>query len=205
MSRYTGPKGRKVRRFGLNIYGTEKYDKLLERRPHGPGMHGKASAGSKMSEHKKQLLEKQKLRFMYGITERQLTNYYKKATASAEAADVALVKSLERRLDNAVFRAGLAKTRAQARQLINHGLFTLNGKRVTIPSIQIRENDVIEVREKSKPSPVFNEVKEAKNFDHARWLTSDQKTLRATVVALPEENDLDQMIQASLIIEFYSK
>lgn len=205
MSRYTGPKGRLVRRFGTNIFGTEKMSKLLEKRPHGPGQHGNAHRRGKDSEYKKQLLEKQKLRFMYGITERQLRNYYKKAAAKQEATGKALLKLLERRLDNVVYRAGFAKTRAQARQMVGHGLFLLNGRRVSIPSIQVREGDKLEVREKSKASPLFTAVKEAKEFDHARWLKSNQKGLSADVASLPEDSDLDQLIQTHLIIEFYSK
>lgn len=204
MSRYTGPKARLVRRFGVNIFGSEKYDKIFERRPHGPGMHGQGRRG-KDSEYKKQLLEKQKLRFMYGITEKQLRNYYKKAAGQAETTGVALLKLLERRLDNVIFRGGLAKTRAQARQIVNHGLLTLNGRRVSIPSIQVREGDIIEVRKKSKVSPLFTSVVEDKDFDHARWLKSDQKTLKIEVSALPEEDDLDKLIETHLIIEFYSK
>jgi small subunit ribosomal protein S4 len=204
MSRYTGPKARLVRRFGVNIFGTEKYSKILERRPHGPGAHGNSRRG-KDSEYKKQLLEKQKLRFMYGITERQLRNYYKKAASSKEATGTALLKLLERRLDNVIFRSGLAKTRAQARQMVNHGLFLLNGRRVSIPSIQVREGDKIEAREKVKASPLFTPVKEAKEFDHARWLKVDQKNLTSEVDALPEDGDLDQLIETHLIIEFYSK
>lgn len=204
MSRYTGAKARLVRRFGTNIFGTEKYSKILERRPHAPGMHGQARGG-KASEYKKQLLEKQKLRFMYGITERQLRNYYQKAASKEEATGVALLKLLERRLDNAVYRAGFAKTRAQARQMVSHGLFTLNGRRVSIPSIQVREGDVIAVRDKSKASNLFTSVLEDKDFDHARWLKSEQKALKSEVAALPEEDDLDKLIETHLIVEFYSK
>lgn len=167
-------------------------------------MHGQARRG-KDSEYKKQLLEKQKLRFMYGVTEKQLRNYYKKAAGQSDPTGIALMKLMERRLDNVVYRAGLAKTRAQARQAISHGLYTLNGRRVTIPSIQVREGDAIAVRDKSKVSPLFNEVKEAKDFDHARWLKSDQKSLKTEVAALPEEDDLDKLIETHLIVEFYSK
>lgn len=204
MSRYTGAKGRLVRRFGVNIFGNEKMDKLLNRRPHGPGIHGQGRRG-KMSEYKKQLLEKQKLRFMFGLTERQLRNYYLKAAAKQEATGIALMKLLERRLDNVVYRAGLAKTRAQARQMVSHGLFLMNGRRVSIPSIQVREGDVLEVRSKSQSSGLFNEVKEAKDFDHARWLKVDRKALKFDVASLPEEDDFDQLIQTSLIVEYYSK
>jgi small subunit ribosomal protein S4 len=205
MSRYTGPKARLVRRFGTNIFGAPKYDKILERRPHGPGMHGNARRRGKDSEYKKQLLEKQKLRFMYGLTERQLRNVYKKAASKQETTGVALLKLLERRLDNVLFRADFAKTRAQARQMISHGLFTLNGRRVTIPSIQVREGDKIAVRKKSIDSPLFSDVKEDKDFDPARWLKADQKNLNVEVSSIPDEDDLDKLIETHLIIEFYSK
>jgi small subunit ribosomal protein S4 len=204
MSRYTGPQGRLVRRFGTNIFGTEKMAKLLERRPNPPGMHGGSRRG-KMSEYKKQLLEKQKLRFMYGITEKQLRNYYKKAASGKESTGVALLKLLERRLDNVIYRAGFSKTRAQARQMVNHGLFTLQSRRVSIPSIQVRPGDLIEVREKSKSSPLFAAVLEEKEFEYARWLKSDQKGLKTGVLELPGEEDLEKLIQTHLIIEFYSK
>lgn len=204
MSRYTGPKGRLVRRFGVDIFGTTKMTKLLEKRPQGPGMHG-ASRSAKASEYKKQLLEKQKLRLMYGLTEKQLRNYYLKAASKLGATGTELMKMIERRLDNVVYRSGLAKTRAQARQMVSHGLFTLNGRRVTVPSIQVRENDMIEVRSRLKESPLFVSVKEEKDFDHARWLKSDQKALKTEVSALPEDKDLDQLIETQLIVEYYSK
>ena len=205
MSRYTGPKGRLVRRFGVNIFGAGKYDKLLERRPHGPGQHGNARRRGKDSEYKKQLTEKQKLRFMYGLTEKQLRNTYKRAAAKQEATGIALLKLLERRLDNVVYRAGFATTRAQARQMVSHGLLLMNGRRVTIPSIQVREGDVISVREKSKDSPLFAEVKTAKDLEPARWIKISQKDLSIEIAALPTEDDLDKLIQTNLIIEFYSK
>ena len=204
MSRYTGPKARLVRRFGVNIFGSDKLDKILERRPHAPGMHGKAGHG-KASEYKKQLMEKQKLRFMYGLTEKQLRNTYQKAATSLEATGTVLMKLLERRLDNVVYRAGFAKTRSQARQMVGHGLLLLNGRRVTIPSILVREGDVLEVRTKSKDSALFAPVREAKDFDHARWIKPDVKALKAEVTALPEEQDLDKLIETHLIVEFYSK
>ena len=204
MSRYTGPRGRLVRRFGVDIFGTPKMTKLLEKRPHGPGMHGAARAG-KASEYKKQLLEKQKLRLMYGLTEKQLRNYYLKAASRKGATGIELMKMVEKRIDNVVYRGGFAKTRAQARQMVSHGSFTLNGTRITVPSIQVRENDVIEVRPRLKESPLFMAVKEDKEFDHARWLKSDQKALKTEVASLPEDGDLDQLIETQLIVEYYSK
>lgn len=204
MSRYTGPKGRLVRRFGVDIFGTPKMAALLEKRPQGPGMHGGNRQG-KASEYKKQLLEKQKLRMMYGLTEKQLRNYYLKATTKKEATGEALLKMIESRLDNVVYRAGFASTRAQARQAVNHGLWTLNKRRVSIASIQIREGDIIEVREKSKTSPLFAAVKEDKDFGSARWLKSEQKALKIEVVALPEAEDLGKIVETQLVVEYYSK
>jgi len=204
MSRYTGPRGRLVRRFGVDIFGTAKMAALLEKRPQGPGMHG-GSRQAKASEYKKQLLEKQKLRMMYGLTEKQLRNYYLKAMTKKESTGVALMKMIESRLDNVVYRAGFAKTRAQARQMVNHGLWSMNGRRVTIPSIAVREGDKIEVREKMKASPLFAVVKEEKEFDHARWLKSEQKALKTEVASLPEGEDLDQLIDTQLVVEYYSK
>jgi len=177
---------------------------LLEKRPQGPGMHG-GSRQAKASEYKKQLLEKQKLRMMYGLTEKQLRNYYLKAMTKKESTGVALMKMIESRLDNVVYRAGFAKTRAQARQMVNHGLWSMNGRRVTIPSIAVREGDKIEVREKMKASPLFAVVKEEKEFDHARWLKSEQKALKTEVASLPEGEDLDQLIDTQLVVEYYSK
>lgn len=204
MSRYTGPKGRLVRRFGVDIFGTAKMTKLLEKRPQGPGMHG-ANRQAKASEYKKQLLEKQKMRFMYGLTEKQLRNLYLKAITKKEATGVVLMKMVESRLDNVIYRAGFAKTRAQARQMVNHGSWTLNGSRVTIASILVREGDIIEVRPKLKTSPLFATVKEEKDFEFARWLKSDQKALKTEVASLPTAEDLDQMIDTQLIVEYYSK
>ena len=204
MSRYTKAKGRLVRRFKVNLFGQDKFDRLLERRPNAPGMHGSARHG-KPSEYKKQLVEKQKLRFMFGLTERQLRNTYQKAVAMKGATGLEFLKLLERRLDNMIYRSGLAKTRSQARQMVSHGLFMMNGRRVTVPSIQVREKDVLEVREKSKSSPVFNEAKEDKKLESARWIQLDIKKLRAEVVALPEEDDLERIVDSQLIVEFYSK
>lgn len=205
MSRYTGAKARLVRRFQSNIFGSAKYDKILERRPNGPGMHGNARRRGKDSEYKKQLVEKQKLRFMYGITERQLRNTYQKAASKAGNTGEELLKLLERRLDNVIYRAGLAETRAQARQMASHGHFMLNGRRVSIPSILVRSGDVIEVREKLQASPLFAEVKAGKDHESARWLKVSPKSLRAEVSELPEADDLDKLIETHLIVEFYSK
>ena len=204
MSRYTGPKGRLVRRFGVDIFGTPKMNALLEKRPNAPGMHG-ADTHGKSSEYKKQLLEKQKMRFMYGLTEKQLRNCYLRASTKKEATGIAMLKMVESRADNVIYRSGFAKTRAQGRQMISHGVWKLNGRRINVPSIQVCEGDMLEVRERLKASPMFAPVKEDKDFGSSRWLKSDQKALKVEVAALPQPEDLDQLIDTQLIVEYYSK
>ncbi|EKD93893.1 MAG: 30S ribosomal protein S4 [uncultured bacterium] len=205
MSRYTGPRARHCRRFGVNIYGSDKYDKILAKRNYPAGMHGKNAFGKK-TEYRKQLDEKQKARFMYGISEKQFRLYYQKADRSTAVTSEELLRLLERRLDNVMFRAGFAITRAQARQMVSHGLLMLNGRRVTIPSIQVKVGDKIEVRAKSASSPLFEELKSGKNkFNPARWLKVETKNLNVEVLELPQEEDLEKSIERHLIIEFYSK
>lgn len=205
MSRYTGPRARHCRRFGVNIYGSDKYDKIISKRGYPPGVHGKTKVGKK-TEYAKQLIEKQKARFMFGVSEKQFLNYYKKAERSAAITGEELIRLLERRLDNVVYRSGLATTRAQARQMVSHGLLTFNGKRVTIPSIQVKSNDTIAVRMKNATSPIFETVKSGKNKNHTpQWLKITPAELKITVLGLPETEDLEKSIESHLIVEFYSK
>jgi len=205
MSRYTGPKARLCRRFGTNIFGADKYDRILGKRSFPPGMHGQGRF-KKKSEYAKQLMEKQKARFMYGITEKQFRRYYEKADRSKMVTGDGLLTYLERRLDNVVFRAGFASTRPQARQMVSHGLFSVNGKRVTVPSIQVRPGDIIEVRKRLQGSPLFADVKEGKDKHKApSWINAMPKKLTIEVTAIPEKDELEQSIQSQLIVEFYSK
>lgn len=205
MSRYTGPKARLCRRFGMNIFGADKYDKILAKRNFPPGMHGQSHTGKK-SEYGKQLLEKQKARYMFGINERQFVRYYERADRSASVTGEQLLRFLELRLDNVMFRAGIGATRPHARQMISHGLFTLNGRRVTIPSIQVKVGDKIQIRTKSLNSPMFNELKHGKSkIKPPSWLNADTKTLTVEVLAMPEAHELEQAISSHMIVEFYSK
>lgn len=205
MSRYTGPKARHCRRFGVNIYGSDKYDKILAKRNYPPGIHGTKRV-KKQSEYGKQLTEKQKAKFMFGITEKQFRKYYEKANSMPGVTGEELLRLLERRLDNVLFRAEFAVTRVQARQMASHGLITVNGKRVTVPSIQVRPGDVIGVREKNSNSTLFKEIKDGvKKINAPSWLKVDAKKLSIEIAALPEKHHLDNLIESQLIVEYYSK
>lgn len=205
MSRYTGPRAKHCRRLGVNIYGSDKFDKILSRRNYAPGVHGQTKMGKK-SEYAKQLQEKQKARLMFGLTERQFQNTYAKAERSKGITGEELLRLLERRMDNVLYRAGFAKTRAQARQMINHGLFHLNGKRMTIPSCVVRIGDKVSLRSKNSESPLFIEVKNGKEkIKPPSWIKSDPKQLNIEILSMPERDELEHSIEEHLIVEFYSK
>jgi small subunit ribosomal protein S4 len=203
--RYTGPKAKKVRRQGVNLFGPDKYDKILTRKPYGPGKGPKAQTG-KLSEYGKQLLEKQKARDMYGLSEHQFQRLYKEATQVTGQTGEAFKQLLERRLDNTVFRAGFAMTRMQARQFVGHGLFTVDGVRVTIPSIRVKPGQVIAVRTQSKDSPMFAQVLGAHDkYAAPTWLTIDRAAMKITVKDLPGAEHGEQAIDVRKIVEFYSR
>ena len=161
----------------------------------------------KKSEYALQLTEKQKVKFVYGILEKQFHMYYEKASRMQGKTGENLLMLCERRLDNVVYRLGFAKTRREARQLATHGHFTVNGKRVDIPSFQVKVGDVIEVREKSRASVKFKGLlgEDAPIVTLPKWLTRDKNTLQGTVVALPARDDIDFPVEAHLIVELYSK
>ncbi len=204
MSRYRGPVTKLSRRLGLMLFTNgESKTKAFNKKRYKPGEHGQKRF-TKISEYNKQLQEKQKARFMYGISEKQCSNYYKSAAKSDEVTGVKFMKLLEQRLDNVVFRAGIASTRPQARQMVSHGLIIHKGKKAKTPSIQVKVGDIYEVKEKSKSSPIFDEVKKSKPRA-PKWLNIDVKTLKGEVVALPEKDDIERGIDSQLITEFYSK
>ena len=202
MSKYTGPKYRLCRREGVNLFGNEKFN--LKKKPYAPGMHGPKGSFSKPSEYARQLREKQKLRRLYGVTEKQLVNYYKKAVKKKEITGNALLKLLEVRLDNVIFKAGFAKSKPQARQMVNHGLFKVNGKKVNIPSYNVKVGDVFEVAEKNKKSPLFADIAKQK-FAPAKWLKVDYKALKGEVVREVGNEDLEKVVKTNLVIEYYSR
>jgi small subunit ribosomal protein S4 len=168
-------------------------------------MHGQGRF-KKKSEYARQLMEKQKARYMFGINEKQFRRYYDKADSSDMVTGQGLLMFLERRLDNVLFRAGFGVSRPQTRQMISHGLFNMKGRRVTVPSIQVKPGDVIEIRPRSANSPLFANLKSGKEkIKPPSWLNSDLKNLKIEVLAIPEGDELEQSIESQLIVEFYSK
>ena len=206
--RYTGPKARRCRRQGFNLFGSEKYDKILQKRPTPPGKDPKAAGRpAKLSEFGRQLMEKQKVCYMYGVTEKQLKSIYSAASRTEGQTDRMMKTVLERRLDNALFRAGFANSRLQARQFVSHGLFTVNGQRVTIASYQVKAGDKVEARKQAKTSPVFAPIIEShQRYAPPDWLKSDASNLSFDIVAVPgEDKHFDQAIDMRKVIGFYSR
>jgi small subunit ribosomal protein S4 len=201
MARYTGPVTRKSRRFKVDLVGG---DRSFERRPYPPGQHGRGRV--KESEYLLQLQEKQKARYTYGVLERQFRRYYEQAARTKGKTGEALLQLLETRLDNVVYRAGLARTRRQARQLVSHGHFIVNGKKVNVPSFQVSKFDIIDVKPKSLNTLPFVAAKESfGDRPIPGWLQVVPNTLRILVHQLPERAQIDVPVQEQLIVEFYSK
>lgn len=201
MSRYTGPSWRVSRRLGMSLSGTGKE---LARRNYAPGDHGNDRRG-RLSEYGMQLREKQKLRYMYGMTERQFRNLFKRAGKIKEGTHgTNFMILLERRLDNMVYRLGLATTRRQARQLVKHGHITVDGKRVDIPSFEVKVGQVISVRDKSKNLDVIKNAVEAV-VARPSYVEFDADKLEGKLVRLPEREDMNVDIDEALIVEFYNK
>jgi small subunit ribosomal protein S4 len=201
MARYTGPVTRKSRRFKVDLVGG---DRSFERRPYPPGQHGRGRI--KESEYLLQLQEKQKARYTYGVLERQFRRYYEQAARTKGKTGEALLQLLEARLDNVVYRAGLARTRRQARQLVSHGHFIVNGKKVNVPSFQVSKFDIIDVKQKSLGTLPFVAAKESfGDRPIPGWLQVVPNSLRILVHQLPERAQIDVPVQEQLIVEFYSK
>jgi small subunit ribosomal protein S4 len=187
---------------GVNLFGAEKYTKILRRRQSKPGMHGPKFA--KKSEYGRQLDEKQKARFVFGLTERQMGNYFNKASSQPGDTGENLLRLFERRLDNVIYITQFAVSRMQARQMVTHGHFKLNGRRVDIPSMMVRPGDKIEMVPKYANSPLYGGLDKLKDYA-PKWLKSDLKKLTVEVLALPEKDDLEKSIDSQLIVEFYSR
>jgi small subunit ribosomal protein S4 len=206
MARDTGPQCKQCRREGLKLFLKGERcltDKCaVERRPYPPGQHGRGRV--RQSEYRHQLREKQKTRRYYQLLEKQFRSYYDKASRQPGVTGENLLRLLERRLDNVVVRLGFASSRRQARQLIGHGHFAVNGRRVNKPSYQLRPGDVISVRDTSKARPVINEATELTATVPA-WLQADYDSLTAKVLRLPEREEISTPVQEQLIVELYSK
>lgn len=201
MARYTGPITRKSRRLRVDLVGG---DQAFERRPYPPGQHGRARI--KESEYLMQLQEKQKARFSYGVMEKQFRRYYAEANRQKGKTGDNLLRLLETRLDNVVYRAGLARTRRAARQLVGHGHFLVNGQKVDVPSFQVSQYDIIDVKEKSAGTLPFQVARETLgDRPIPGWLQVVPGRLRILVHQLPERAQIDVPLQEQLIVEFYSK
>jgi small subunit ribosomal protein S4 len=206
MAKFTGPKGKLVRRFGVNIYGNPKYDRLLERRSDKPGQHGAGAARRKVSEYARQLVEKQKLRHSYGLLEKQFRRVFHKARLMRGITGDNLLVLLETRLDNIAFRAGFGCTLMQARQLVNHGHLMVNGQRVDIASFRVNSGDVISVRDHAaSKSLVSRYLAENPRFTGNDWFTLDHQALKVTVDRLPQRDEIPGAVNEHLIVELYSK
>lgn len=203
MGRYLGPLTKVSRRLGVFIGGDLE---SFQKRNFPPGQHGRTQGRKKLSDYGMRLQEKQKLKFLYGgLREGQFRRYFEEAAKTAGNTGVVLLQLLERRLDNVIYRLGFAKTRRQARQLVKHGHFLINGKKVDIPSYRVDAGDIIEVREKSKNLSVFKENLEGRDPRSVpKWLELDRDNLRGKVVEIPEEIDLEIPVKVQYIIEFYS-
>ena len=199
MSRYTGPAFKQARRVGFSISETGKD----LRRPYGPGQHGNARKG-KLSDYGTQLKEKKKVRFMYGLNERQFHKTFKEAEKLQGIHGTNFLRLLESRLDNLVYRIGFASTRRGARQLVNHGHVTVNGKKVDIPSYRVKVGDIISLKDADKSLKVVAEAL-AKVNKRVDFITYDENKKEATYVRLPERNELNADINEALIVEFYNK
>jgi small subunit ribosomal protein S4 len=205
MSRYTGPKARVSRRLGTNIWGTEGENKAMEKRPYPPGDHGRTRRRGNASEYLMQMQEKQKARFSYGLTERQFRNLYKEASRKEGVTGENMLRFLELRLDNVVYRAGWAATRPQARQFVNHGHVKVNGKRVDIPSYRVRKGDVIELKDKSREMITVTWNVDVLSRTPPPWLEAGDGGFQITVRELPLREHIDVPVREALIVELYSK
>lgn len=200
MSRYIGPSYKKARRVSFSISETGKE---LARRSYGPGQHGNDRKG-KLSDYGNQLKEKQKVKFMYGVSERQFLKTFREAEKMKGVNGTNFLRLLESRLDNLVYRAGFATTRRGARQLVNHGHVTVNGKKVDIPSYRCVPGDVISLKDDDKNLKIVTESLE-KTSKRVEFITYDDNKKEATYVRLPERNELNADINEALIVEFYNK
>jgi small subunit ribosomal protein S4 len=195
MGRYIGSKSRLCKRVGVNIFDNPKFTNILAKK-------SKKKFTKKLSEYAVQLKEKQLARYMYSISEKQFKAYFKKANNKEGVTGTELLKLLERRLDNVLYRSGLAETRNQARQMVSHGHFQYNGNKVTVPSVLVKEGDKIVLRKKMQTSPLyvgFGSVKPAK------WIQVNSKDKTLTIDRMPEDDELEQIINVQKIVEFYSR
>ncbi|MGY8763607.1 MAG: 30S ribosomal protein S4 [Fidelibacterota bacterium] len=205
MAKTQTTKGKIVRKFGENIFGNPKYDRLLNRKPYAPGQHGQGRR-PKLSNYGTQLREKQKIKFMYGLLEKQFRLNFVKADKMKGETGTNMLQLLESRLDNVAYRLGFAPSRPASRQLVSHKHFLVNNKVVNIPSYLVKQGDVIEVRDKSKKMDIILEsMRRIKGDMDLPWLELDKAKLRGTFVAVPDRDEMQLTVNEQLVVELYSK
>lgn len=205
MGRYTGPKNKIARRFGVNLGLKSNPTKVARRLSQKPGVHGPNKRSKAPSSFGRQLLEKQKAKFIYGLRENQLRRYVNEATRQKGNSGTFLMELFERRMDNVVYRLGFASTRAQARQMVTHGMFLLNGKKMSIPSHTVNVSDAITVKpSKSKKKLFENMADRLETQQLPSWVTVEPKTMTGKVVSLPSKDDAEHLFDVTLIIEYFS-
>ena len=205
MAKLKTPRGKLVRKFGENIFGNNKYDRLLNRKPYAQGQHGQ-NRRRRLSNYGLQLHEKQKIKIMYGLLEKQFRSYFAKADQMKGETGTNLMELLERRLDNIVYRLGFASSRPQARQMVSHAHFLVNDRRVNIPSYLVKPGDKIKVREKSKKLDVIlDSVRLVKGDLDLPWLELDKAKLTGTFIEVPKREEMGVIVNEQLIVELYSK
>jgi small subunit ribosomal protein S4 len=204
MSRYTGPRARVSRRLGTNIWGTKGETIALDKRPYPPGDHGRSRRRGSVSEYLLQLQEKQKARFSYGLTERQFRNIFAEASRRQGVTGENMLRYLELRLDNVIYRAGWGATRPQSRQFVNHGHVNVNGRRVNIPSYRLRKDDVVELRSNAQDFVTVQWNLDVLDRTPPAWLDRNDQ-FQITVRELPIREQIDIPVREQLIVELYSK
>ena len=205
MAKSDTTKGKLVRKFGENIFGNPKFDRLLNRKPYPPGQHGQTRR-SKLSNYGIQLREKQKIKFMYGLLEKQFRLSFLKADKMKGETGTNMLQLLESRLDNVVYRLGFAPSRPAGRQLVSHKHFLVNNKVVNIPSFIVKPGDVVQVRKRSKKMDIILEsIKRIKGDIDLPWLEIDKAKMRGTFISVPERDEMQLTVNEQLVVELYSK
>jgi small subunit ribosomal protein S4 len=205
MGKYSVNKGKLCRRFGTNLFGNLKFDKLLAKRSNPPGQHGAAATRKKLSEFGRQLKEKQKLKIAYGLREKQFKIIFERSMKMKGVTGDNLLRQLELRLDNVVFRLGFAPGRTAARQLVGHGHVSVNGRRTNIPSYTVREGDVITVKDASKSKALVQRGLDSARSDVPQWLILEKDEMKGSIARLPLKEEIPVLADEHMIVELYSK
>lgn len=206
MGKYIGNKAKICRRFGVNLFGNLKFDRILEKRPNPPGVHGASAARKKLSEYGRQLNEKQKLKITYGLREKQFRLTFKKAAQKKGITGDNLLQLLERRLDNVIYRLGFAPTRTAARQLVNHGHVKVNGRKVNIPSFTVREGEEITIKDSDRSKALIQRNLElSSRREVPQWLILTKEELKGMIARMPLREEMPSVADELMIVELYSK